>query len=423
MVAGGAAPVHLSGTDRIFHINDIAGKAPGAVILDALLTPDIVPRLHKLAEAYQRIRYHKLVFRVETMVPTFSTGGYAFGFIPDPRDVLQPGTSALSRVMATPGAKLAKSWQSSVVAHKCNADLLYTNEPPLSELRLFSPGRVCFVIDSTPQGGTASAEMPVSIWLEWSVTLSEPSLESHNKSSLIVAQNNFYIRSSNVGLWWRDSSGGDDPRSQIPGIQFDVVYQLTSKRFVDFTDGTTETLGSFDKVLLSNDTVHGVTLWVVDYSNKPIKGTGTKNVWVIEKGDTLTPLPGNSQVGLEHRWQRPLTSPYEPRPGPSSNPSPPLFPESQTPRSASRFSKSGGTRRRPPTDGALSKGHSSSMESLVRLLRSVLLSTSNRGDGPSRPPTSAEFPQELDSSCSDSDCTPFTLPDRDAAIEVRDLPL
>lgn len=313
----------VHGTDRLAHVKSIGGLADGTVILDVVLDAQSIPRLAKLSDAYQRVQFHKLVFRIEPMAATSTVGGLVAGFVPDAQDRIGSGDRALARVLAVSGSKLFKAWQSVSVVHNCVPDLLYTSLPPKGEARLSSPGRFVVVVDSKVVG-TSSGEIPMSVYLDWWVTLLEPSLEQAEGESNapIVAEKSFYLRASNVGLWWKDDAGGDDPRTAIPGIQFNQMYRLPSKRFVDFTDTTAtgdEQIGSFDRVRMTNDATHGVTLWVVDYNGKDIPSKPSKNQWFLERGDVLHPeAPPNLQRGAQYLCRPLLKKSCAPKPRPLS---------------------------------------------------------------------------------------------------------
>lgn len=282
--------LRIHGTDRIVHIPE-AQYADGAVMVDLSISPEITPRLSHIAQAYQRVRYKKLVFHIVSMCPTTTAGGIATAFVADPTDVLGGGTDALNRVVAQAGAKITKIWQSAIVRASITGDLLYTSEPPLGDQRLYSPGRLWMVSESK-----FSSVVPITVYMEWEVELSVPSLESKTKEAgAIVVGVDFYTRSTNPGFWFKDGPGGDDPRSKIPGIQFDVVYQSKSKSYIQWSSSA----GNYDKFILVNDPVHGVTFTAVGFDRKPIVEVAKLNQWVLEKGQPLFPTPENVQVGLE----------------------------------------------------------------------------------------------------------------------------
>lgn len=286
-------------------------------MFDVSLVPSGVPRLRNLAASYQRIRWKKIVLRFEPMVPSLTVGGYVCGFLPDADDDLSHG-NPLDRLMAHPGSKMVKAWQAATVSHKCQPDLLYTSRPPKAEARLYSPGRVALVIDSKISAG-ANTPAPLSIYLDWEVELHEPSLEEEApKAQTVECLSSFYARSENVGLWWSDGTGGDDPRTKIPGMAWDVVYRSGSKRYVEFGAGSTLVKGNYDRFILTHDPTHGISLFVAGYDGKSIVEKATANVWVLEKGDVLVPEAENSQTGLEFLRLPKSARTSGPRPAPLS---------------------------------------------------------------------------------------------------------
>lgn len=290
-----AASVTLFGTDRLFHVPDISGYAAGDVAIDFSVNTASFKRMRHMAEAYQRVHFEKLVFRVVSMCPTSVTGGFAAAFVSDPTDVLGGGNDSLDRVVAQNGSKVTKAWEDCRIVARLGPDLLYTSDPPLGDQRLSSPGRFWLVMESK-----VNQKVPLTIYCDWKVTFSVASLEGTEKSGgVLVVQAPFYTRASNVGLWWKDGPGGDDPRPKIPGITFDTVYQSKQKFYLSFSKA-----GNFDKFKLVNDKNHGVTLAPVAPDGSVVVETTEQNQWVFEKGDVLTPLPENVQVGSEFHCQR-----------------------------------------------------------------------------------------------------------------------
>lgn len=282
--------LRLFGTDRVLHIPE-ARPTDGAPLIDLSITPELLPRLHHMAEAYQRIRYKKLVFKIVSMCPTTTSGGIAAAFVADPTDVLGSGANALNRVVAQNGSKVTKVWQSATIRASLSGDLLYTSTPPLGDSRLYSPGRFWLVCESR-----FSTPVPITVYLDWEVEVSVPSLETEApEAGAVVLTANFYTRSSNPGFWYKDGAGGDDPRPHAPGIQFDVIYQSKSKSYIKF-----ETVaGNYDRFILVNDPNHGVTLTAVGTDGKPIIQVTDINQWVLEKGQPLFPVPENVKLGSE----------------------------------------------------------------------------------------------------------------------------
>lgn len=261
--------------------------------------------MEHMAEAYQRVRFKKLVFRIVPMASTSSSGGFAAAFVADPTDVLGSGDDALDRLVAQKGSKITKIWQSTTVNGAILPDLLYTSEPPQGDQRLSSPGRLWVVIESKVTG-LANAAVPLTVYCDWEVDFYVPSLEKGESGTTgsLVVQSTFFTRASNVGLWWSRSAGGDDPRSKIPGIEFDVTYRTKQKYYLSYSKA-----GNFDKFRMVNDVTHGVTLAPVDPDGKVLVEKTDIDQYVFEKGDVLTPVPTLNSVGVEylcHKMQRRL---------------------------------------------------------------------------------------------------------------------
>lgn len=311
------ARVKLSGTDRIAHVPNIAHFGDGATVLSLAITCSDIPRLSHIAEAYQRVIFHKLCFRIVPMAATTSSGGYIAGFVPDVSDDLSSGPDRLNRLVAQSGTKIAKVWQNVTVTHQCVPDNLYTSTPPRGDQRLSSPGRFVIIVDSEIPG--KNDKVPVSVYLDWSVTLFEPALESQVANAPLVAPVNFYLRSNNVGLWFKDADGGDDPRIAGLNCVFDVPYRVASKRYIDFNagEGAEEIVGNFDRVMLNHHPVHGITLFVLDFHGKIISEKPSKNQFFLEKGDTLVPEPPNVVTGRAFLSQSKSMLKRESQPRPS----------------------------------------------------------------------------------------------------------
>lgn len=286
--------VKLHGTDRLIHVPDISRYDAGHVVVDLSMSCASFHRLSHMSEAYQRVRFKKLVFRVVTMCSTYVSGGYACAFVADPTDVLGDGSNALDRVVAQTGSKITKVWESATVAARLTPDLLYTSDPPQGDKRLSSPGRLWLIVESK-----CSNEVPLTVYCDWAVEMAVPSLEAQTgQAGALVVTENFFARKSNVGLWYqpKGKSPIDDPRKAIPGIEFDVLYKSKQKYFVSFTQ---ERGGNFDQFKMVNDQTHGITLAPVGLDNKTIIDTAEGDYWMLERGDFLTPIPNLSGVGLE----------------------------------------------------------------------------------------------------------------------------
>lgn len=140
------------------------------VLLQAVITPELFPRLKQLSKSFQRIRYHRLRFEVVASWPSTASGTYVAGFIKDATDPARDDTVA-STLLAS-GGTATKVWQSTEVIVNGFPDLYYTSSDPSSQ-RWSSPGS--FVISLISPN---SLEGNCEVFVHWDVTLSEPTYEA-----------------------------------------------------------------------------------------------------------------------------------------------------------------------------------------------------------------------------------------------------
>lgn len=297
VVSRNSKPIHVSGTDRFLHVPDISQHAEGTIVFDQAISTLLFPRLAKFGDVYQRVVWRKLLFRVVPSSPTSVSGGYVSSFLADPTDEIGTGSAALARLTANAHTRITKAWQSTVLPVKPVQDDLFTSPTTAGGMRLYSPGRFVLAVDSQVSAGSGQ-KCPVTVYVDWDVTLHSPSLESDPGSNAgpIATLASLYGRSQNVGLWHHDGAGGDDPRTVILGIKFDVTYRLKNKVFFNVPVEP----GNYDRVRLVNHKTHGITLFMVDFAGKVIEEKPATNCWLIEKGDILVPEEVPNQVGLEY---------------------------------------------------------------------------------------------------------------------------
>lgn len=365
----GTAKIAIRGSDRLAKIPDIRGLGENSIGLATLISAESFQRLEKVASAYQRILFKKLSFRVVPMAPTNVSGGYVAAFVADPNDNVSNSSNALARLISQHGAKVTKAWESCTVNARNTHDLLYTSIPRNGDARLYSPGQFVLGIDSRITSPTNQA-VPVSIYADWSVELMVPSLEEEEGQILeLIANSSFYCRNGHPGLWYDQGSvQQDDPRGAIPGIQFDIIYELSSSFYCEFT---TEG-GNYWEVIMVNDKDHGITLAPIDPSSrKPVIEVAKNDegkLWVFRAGTKLTPVRGEVMKGLEFLCRTPLSGPLGKSLKESPKSSLPLDPSSKIlENSSKKFAK------RSKDSASLDKV-STKLKEQLRLMESQLLS-------------------------------------------------
>nr|QXV86524.1 coat protein [Nodaviridae sp.] len=157
-------------TDRLAAFTIKAGTARGTVMYDQIITPTITRRLSTQASLFQRVKYHKLTFDIQTQAPTTVSGGFVAAYYKDPSMDVGTGVEALNRMAAVQGSKTSKNWVSLEMPVTPSNDKLYTANG--NDIRLFSPGRFRMLTDGTP-----SIDVNITINLVWTCTFSEPALQ------------------------------------------------------------------------------------------------------------------------------------------------------------------------------------------------------------------------------------------------------
>lgn len=160
------------GGDWVHSIDVPATVTSGHVLLQLRITPEMVERLERTASRYQRIRWNSVRMSVTPGFSSLAGGQYAAVFVRDPSDAPPSDPMKLLRwITANQGHKMAKWWQPMNITMTRPADLLYTSEG--ADARLYCPGVFYLVCVGSP-GQTGN----VAVYMDWNVSLTEPSLES-----------------------------------------------------------------------------------------------------------------------------------------------------------------------------------------------------------------------------------------------------
>lgn len=166
--------ITISGSDNltVVSMSNSSNHPLGSNVFHGTLTAGSTKRLEQLAKSYQRVKWNKIAFTIEGAFPTTAGGGYVAAFIRDPTDTkpLDPH-DAIQWAMAQQHSRDAKWYDSVRLDVRATPDLLFTSHG--SDRRFYSPGSI-YVIS---KGGPAQVGA-LTINLQWTVTLSEPSVEN-----------------------------------------------------------------------------------------------------------------------------------------------------------------------------------------------------------------------------------------------------
>lgn len=180
------------------------------MVVQAVINPELFPRMGVLGKAFQRIRYHRLRFEVVAGWPSTVAGAYVAGFVKDATDPV-PAASATSTLLAS-GGTATKFWQSSNVVVQNLPDLYYTSSDP-EEKRWASPGSFVIAVVGTP-----STDASFEVFMHWDVSFYEPTYESGVTDAgfttalvdVYTSKGNKYLSKRKGGDWepltWTDFS-------------------------------------------------------------------------------------------------------------------------------------------------------------------------------------------------------------------------
>lgn len=205
------------------------------IITQAVVNPEILPRLSQLSKSFQRIRYHRLRFEVVAGYPTMAGGTYVTGFVKDATDPIKE-QSASTTLLAS-GGTAVKVWQSTEVIVGQLPDLYYTSTAPNSE-RWSSPGSFVISWISPP-----TTEGSFSVYVHWDVTLSEATYEDESggdDAGFASSLKDAYTSSNNPYLSVRDGSSWTPMRAEhfSPKLKVGDEVRLLSFRYGSYENSS-----------------------------------------------------------------------------------------------------------------------------------------------------------------------------------------
>jgi len=297
--------VHQTNTDRLIQSTIPVRFERGNIVIDQLVTANITDRLRTQASLFQRIKYRRLTFEIQTQTSTTTTGGYAVAFLKDPMMEIGTGTSALKKLTAVQGSKTSKWWQSTVLDVIPNQMQYYCANG--TDLRWYSPGRLVILGDGPP-----NEEVNITIILKWVVELTEPAMQAipatYPKATL-TASCLKYQSGTDGGSDGRLRAFNVDPKGVETEVDIEnafsglpthnvfenihnVYYQLPFPIVQSSGAIAAESVLSYRFLIfsLSNDT-NKIHVWL---NETPIAGDNTavfsESTFILWRGDSITPI-------------------------------------------------------------------------------------------------------------------------------------
>lgn len=194
--------ITIKGQDQLAFIADTSNFEDGDVIVEEVITCQSFKRLAELAGSYQRVKWNKLQFKVQSQLPTATSGGYIAAFVADPDDVIGGSPSQRAELMSNKNAIAAKAYDMVKLDANVKGRSLFTSQT--GESRLYSPGLFAMVLN-----GVISAHGSMMIWVDWDVTLSIPT--AHSPAQLLPGLRILApfagLAAGRTGLWAKDAAG------------------------------------------------------------------------------------------------------------------------------------------------------------------------------------------------------------------------
>lgn len=283
-----------SGSDRLLHIDDISTLKSTSVPISIPITAQSIPRLEKISEAFQRVKYRSLKFRVVPQISTATSGGYVCAFVSDVGDNVNSSEYGLSKLTSQAGAQTKKWWETATCVSCLSGDLLYTSFS-IEDPRLSSPGRFVLGVD-----GRASQKGSLTVFLDWDVDLSVPSLEGpeQEESKIPTLSLSLWTKAGDQGLFFLKNptdygSLDQNARVGIASPQPNSYFRLSTPRgFVENKNNSAGQFRAFNVVYIDPDfkmwptNVEESKMTELSYGHTLIAATSENIEWT-DKGTAL----------------------------------------------------------------------------------------------------------------------------------------
>jgi hypothetical protein len=256
----GASSVRFCGSELV-DIRSVNGTSVGETIYETLITPSMCRRLGLVAQAYQRIKWHKAKIRIVALNGSTTTAGYTAGVIEDPEIVVPAtGKNKVALLTSCRASVVRQAWveaEGGMMVPVKDMPEMFTHEG--SDVRRYSPGRFVMVAGGNIENGT------FQIHLDYDVTLGVPiatlSADPEEGTFETGTTDNSMAGGSFIRL--PQTRGGDVTAGTTMTISGDIVFSLilTDQQSV----GHIGIIRAGTRVTFSNSS----GFWTLDWFGKP----------------------------------------------------------------------------------------------------------------------------------------------------------
>lgn len=291
---------------------DISKLAELAIAFEQPLSPQSLPRLEKLSDAFQRIKYKRLAFRVVPQISTATSGGYVAAFVNDVTDRFTKGEKGLAKLTSMQGSKTCKWWENTTIVPPTSDDLFYTSGSA-NDPRWSSPGKFVLGVD-----GKANQIGSLTVFLDWSVELCIPSLEGDDNTHSDIPELRYSVwtKDKEDGLWALPNPKDyttltQDARIAIPGtVQPGSVYRVSGMRGFNTyaSEGYASKFVGFNKIYVDSK----YQMWPSTEEYEKIGDKSCGHTQVCAKGEFLDHEHAddlNSPKGFEYLCHKGMSEP------------------------------------------------------------------------------------------------------------------
>lgn len=214
----------------------------------------------------------------------------------DPDEAIPEGDAALAMLTSQQGSVCKKWWESATIVVPTSSDLYYTSESA-TELRWSSPGQFVLYAD-----GKANQDGALTVYMEFDVTLSQPSYESSTgkKGSIYNFLADCSVEGGVGNNYLVLDNNKTTPSSILPYAVEGSVYETEARSYGRNKDNAMDGVVNFKYLR-----VQGGKVWTASPNGTPLTEHAFERTRVFWKDDKTVyrqtvKLLGETPVSLCH---------------------------------------------------------------------------------------------------------------------------